>query len=243
MIYLVTATITSIWSNWLQQLSRLYDLPCYSNYHVSMIYMVTTTITSTWSILLQQLSRLYDLSCYSNYHVFMIYMVTAPITSICPCYSNYHVYMIYLVTATITSSDLICHSNYYVLWLILLQPITSSWSLYPVNVRHAPITATGGPPPDAPYQERPGGRHAKQPRLCLLCYHIVFSVLPFVLFDICRTEDHKPRGRASDVSTISTCVFLSVMIYCPLPHPISVRTGWGYHCSVLVRLLALFLLN
>ena len=29
-------------------------------------------------------------------------------------------------------------------------------------------------------------------------------------------------------------------IYCPLPHPISVRTGWGYHCCVLVWLLALF---
>ena len=38
-------------------------------------------------------------------------------------------------------------------------------------------------------------------------------------------------------------VFLIVcQIYCPLPHPISVRTGWGYHCRVLVRLLA-FLLN
>ena len=94
-------------------------------------------------------------------------------------------------------------------------------------------------PPDAPYQERPGGRHAKHP--CLLCYHILFSVLPFVLFDICRTEDHKPRGRASDVSTLSTCFFfLYVIIYCPLPHPISVRTDCGYHCRVLVWLLALF---
>ena len=221
MIYLVTATITSIWSNWLQQLSRLYDLPCYSNYHVSMIYMVTTTITSTWSILLQQLSRLYDLSCYSNYHVFMIYMVTAPITSICPCYSNYHVYMIYLVTATITSSDLICHSNYYVLWLILLQPITSSWSLYPVNVRHAPITATGGPLPDAPYQERPGGRHAKQPRLCLLCYHIVFSVchmcysISAELKTISREDAHLMYPRYLRVFSfkISKCLFYIFQIF------------------------------
>ena len=61
-------------------------------------------------------------------------------------------------------------------------------------------------------------RPSSRPRICHLCYHIVFSVLPFVLSDICRTEDHKPRGRAPDVSTISTCLFLYVMIYCPLPH-------------------------
>jgi transposase InsO family protein len=30
------------------------------------------------------------------------------------------------------------------------------------------------------------------------------------------------------------------MFYCPLPHPISVRKGWGYHCRVLVWLLAFF---
>jgi len=49
-------------------------------------------------------------------------------------------------------------------------------------------------------------RPSSRPRICHLCYHIVFSVLPFVLSDIYRTEDHKPRGRASDVSTISTCL-------------------------------------
>ena len=47
---------------------------------------------------------------------------------------------------------------------------------------------------------------------------LFFTVLPFVLSDICRTEDHKPRGRASDVSTISTCFSFFAMIYCPLPH-------------------------
>ena len=163
--------------------------------------MVTANITSLRSVLLPQLLRLHDLYCYSTYHIFMNYIVTATITFLWSIwYSNYHVFMICIVTATTTS-----------LWFILLQPMTSLWSLYPVNVRHAPIAATGGPPPDAPYQERPGGRHAKHPRICLLCYHIVFfSVLPFVLFDICRTEDHKPRGRASNVSTISTCVSLYV---------------------------------
>ena len=78
-------------------------------------------------------------------------------------------------------------------------------------------------------------RPSSRPRICHLCYHIVFSVLPFVLSDICRTEDHKPRGRASDVFTISTCVSLCYDIL-PSPPPISVRTGWGttvvYLCGV-----------
>ena len=176
MIYMVTATITSLWSILLQHLLRPYDPYCYSNYYVFMTYIVTSTyhaflnyiVTATttplWSIWLQQLSHLYDPYCYSNYYVLMIYIVTA-----------YYILMI-----TIPGERPPCtHSR--------------DW----------------GPPPDAPYQERPGGRHAKHPRICLLCYHIVFfPVLPFVLFDICRTEDHKPRGRASDVSTISTRVSL-----------------------------------
>ena len=194
-----------------------------------MIYMVTATITSFWSILLQHLLRPYDPYCYSNYYVFMTYLVTAPITSFWTIllqqllrpydlhgYSNYHISMIHIATATITS-----------LWFILLQPITSLWSLYPVNVRHAPIAATGGPPPDAPYQERPGGRHAKHPRICLCVIILFFSVLPFVLFDICRTEDHKPRGRASDVSTISTCVFFFCHDLLPTPPPNLCENGLG----------------
>jgi len=80
---------------------------------------------------------------------------------------------------------------------------------------------------------------SSRPRICHLCYHIVFSVLPFVLSDICRTEDHKPRGRASDVSTISTC--LSYMSWFTAHSPTDLcEKGWGYHCCVLVWLLALF---
>ena len=163
-------------------------------------------------LLLQHLSRHNDLYCYSTNYVTLISIITATITSLWPLllqqllrpddlyyYSNSYVTMLSVITASNTS-----------LWSLLLQPIMSLWSLYPVNVRHAPIAATGGLPPDAPYQERPGGRHAKHPTLCHLCYHIVFFVLPFVLFDICRTEDHKPWERASDVSTISTCVSLYV---------------------------------
>ena len=162
--------------------------------------ILTTSITSQWSLLLQHLLRHYDLYYYSNYHItiqIVLQQLLRPNDLF--YYSNSNVTMLSVITASNTS-----------LWSLLLQPIMSLWSLYPANVHHAPIAATGGLPPDAPYQERPGGRHAKHPRICILCYHIVFSVLPFVLFDICRTEDHKPRGRASDVSTISTCVSLYV---------------------------------
>ena len=97
-------------------------------------------------------------------------------------------------------------------------------------------------------QARPKTRHAmlcySRPRHTMQCYLLCFPVnaifMLYMFYDIHRDEAHKPRGRASDVSTISTCVSLYVIIYCPLPHPISVRTGWRYHCCVLVWLLALF---
>ena len=211
MIYMVTATITSLWSILLQHLLRPYDPYCYSNYYVFKTYIVTAHIMSFWTILLQQLLRPYDLYGYNNYHISMIHIATATITS---------------------------------LWFILLQPIPSLWSLYPVNVRHAPIAATGDP---RQMRHSRSGQEDATPNIQEYAFCVIilffFPVLPFVLFDICRTEDHKPRERAPDVSTISTCFFfLYVIIYCPLPHPISVRTGWGYHCRVLVRLLA-FLLN
>ena len=176
MIPIVTTSTTSLWSPLLQHLSRHNDLYCYSIYYVLMIYIITATITSLWPILLQQLLRPNDLYCYSNYYVPMLYTITATITSLCSIvlqqllrpndlfyYSNSYVTILSVITASNTS-----------LWSLLLQPIISLWSLYPANVRHAPIAATGGPPPDAPYQERPGGRHAKHPRICILCYHIVF---------------------------------------------------------------------
>ena len=64
---------------------------------------------------------------------------------------------------------------------------------------------------------------------CYLCYSISAE-----LKTISREDAHLMYLRYLRV------FFLSVMIYCSIPHPISVRTGWGYHCSVLVRLLALF---
>ena len=63
---------------------------------------------------------------------------------------------------------------------------------------------------------------------CHLCYSI--SAYP---------KTHKPRGRASDVSTISTC--FSFMLSYTAHSPTNLfENGWGYHCRVLVRLLALY---
>ena len=99
------------------------------------------------------------------------------------------------------------------------------------------IAATGGlSPPDAPYQERPGGRNIQDYVICvsycffLLC-HLCYSISAG-LKTISREDAHLVYPRYPRV-------FLYMpMIYCPLPHPISVRAGWGYHCCVLVWLLA-----
>ena len=54
---------------------------------------------------------------------------------------------------------------------------------------------------------------------CVLCFAIFVIRYP-------RTKTYKPRGRASDVSTISTCFSLCYNIL-PTPPPISVRTAGG----------------
>ena len=67
--YIVTTTITSLWSILLQHPLRLPALYYYSNYYVFMIYLVTEKVTSLWSTWSQQLLHL------------MIDIVTATITS------------------------------------------------------------------------------------------------------------------------------------------------------------------
>ena len=60
---------------------------------------------------------------------------------------------------------------------------------------------------------------------CVLCFAIFVIRYP-------RTKTYKPRGRASDVSTISTCFSFSVMIYCPLPHQsLWERLGVSLSCT------------
>ena len=193
----------------------------YSNYYAPMIYIVTATITSLCSILLQQLLCPYAIYCYSNYYVSMISITTATLTSLCYPLLQ-HLIRHYVLIAT----------AYYV-------------TMIPISGKRPPCTHSRDWRTPArcaiPGAARMTPRQTSKNMHFVLSYWF-FSVLPFVLFDICRAEDHKPRGRASNVSTISTRVSLCSMIYCPLPHPISVRTGWGYHCRVLVRLL-IFLLN
>ena len=207
MIYMVTATITSLWSILLQHLLHPYDPYCYSNYYVFKTYIVTAHIMSFWTILLLQLLRPYDLYGYNNYHISMIHTATATITS---------------------------------LWFILLQPIPSLWSLYPVNVRHAPIAATGDP---RQMRHTRSGQEDATPNI----QEYAFCVIILFFFCYC----HFCYSISAELKTISRedahlmyprylRVFSFVMIYCPLPHPISVRTGWGYHCRVVVRLLAFF---
>ena len=76
------------------------------------------------------------------------------------------------------------------------------------------------------YQERLGGRHATIQDYEFRVIILFFSVLPFVLSISAYPKTHKPRGRASDVSTISTCFSLCYHIL-PTPPPISVRTAGG----------------
>ena len=80
------------------------------------------------------------------------------------------------------------------------------------------LTAAGGPPP----MRAPGAARRtlnQQPKTMnsVLLYCFFFLFLPFCVTDI-YPKTHKPRRRASDVSTISTCFSFSDMIYCPLPH-------------------------
>jgi hypothetical protein len=79
---------------------------------------------------------------------------------------------------------------------------------------------------------RSGRKDAKPPDYAqelpfMLSYFVYLCTICVVSYNIRRTKDYKPRGRAPEISTIFTCFSLYVMIYCPLPHPISVRKGWG----------------
>ena len=122
--YIVTTTITSLWSILLQHPLRLPALYYYSNYYVFMIYLATETITSFWSTWSQQLLHP------------MIYIVTTTITSLRSIslqhllrphdlllqqllplydlyyYSNHLIFTNYIVTATLT-----------ILWSILSQQL------------------------------------------------------------------------------------------------------------------------
>ena len=79
-----------------------------------------------------------------------------------------------------------------------------------------------GNPLDARAQNRQAGRiaHAHVQDYVILCYHIVFCVLPFVLSDVpgprlISREDAHPMYHP--MYPRYSRGFLFVMIYCPLP--------------------------
>ena len=79
--------------------------------------------------------------------------------------------------------------------------------------------------------ERKDGHHASlKTKTCYLCYIMCFSCfchLCYMCYEISTgRKTNKPRGRASAVSTISTCFSLCYYLL-PTPPPISVRKDGG----------------
>ena len=79
--------------------------------------------------------------------------------------------------------------------------------------------------------ERKDGRQASlKTKTCYLCYIMCFSCfchLCYMCYEISTgRKTNKPRGRASAVSTISTCFSLCYYLL-PTPPPISVRKDGG----------------
>ena len=182
MTYLVTANITFLWSISSQPILHCYSLSWYSPYYIPMIYIVTVNTTLLWSILLQPILHCYNLSRYSQYYIPMIYIVTVNTTllwsislqSILHCYDTTTAIQLILLYTT-------CYNTRYEIWI---QKPIAFLSINKVTTRRCWRT----PPMRIPGAARRTPRQS--PRLWILCYYIVFfSVLPFVLLDIRRSED------------------------------------------------------
>ena len=134
-------------------------------------------------------------------------------------------------------------SNYTTTSLLIQQSMNSTPSYYINNTTSyddRPPTAGGPPPMRTPGAARRTLNQLPKTMNSVLLY--CFSVFAICVTDI-HPKTHKPRGRASDVSTISTCFFLLFLTWFTAHSPTNLcEKGWGYHCSVLVWLLA-FLLN
>ena len=186
-------------------------------------------MTSLWS------------SYYSIYNILMIPIATAYIMSLClDYYSIYSVFMISLITTYKTPqwSSLLQHS--YVAILLntightaLITVLSNKQPFIPdygsrLKLPKLPWELTGCASPGAA-----GGtqRPSPRPRPCHVLLSYCVSCFAIFVIQYPRTKTHKPRERASDVSTISTC-FLSVMIYCPLPHQsLWERLGVSLSCT------------
>ena len=118
-IYIVTASIPSLWSLLLQPTQRHYDLYCYSNYYANLISR-HSIITSLYFLLFQHLLRHNDFHCYSIHHVTMNPLIQQlPRHYALCCYHIYHGTMIPIVTALITS-----------LWPLPLQHLLRRYDLH-----------------------------------------------------------------------------------------------------------------
>jgi hypothetical protein len=197
---------------------------CHSIYHVIIHSIVTAAMTSLWS------------SCYSIYNILMIPIATAYIMSLClDYYSIYSVFMISLITTYKTPQWSSLLQNSYVAILLntightaLITMLSNEQPFIPdygprLTLLKLPREPTGCASPGAA-----GGMHCPRPcpRLChfMLSYCVLCFAICVIRYP--RTKTYKPRGRASDVSTISTC-FSFCHDLLPTPPPISVRTAGG----------------
>ena len=97
---------------------------------------------------------------------------------------------------------------------------------------------------DAQAQEQQAGRNAQDlaQEYAMSCYHIVFRVLSFLLSDIpgprpiSREDAHPMYPRY-----LRAFAFRFIISWFTAHSPTNLcEKGWGYHCRVLVRLLALY---
>ena len=151
------------------------------------------------------------------------------------CYSIYSVFMISLITTykTPQGSPLLQHS-----YVTILLNTISHTALITMLSNEQPFIPDYGPrltllklprePTGCASPGAAGGMHCPRPcpRLChfMLSYCVLCFAICVIRYP--RTKTYKPRGRASDVSTISTC-FSFCHDLLPTPPPISVRKAGG----------------
>ena len=205
MTYLVTA---------IQPILYCYALSRYSQYYTDMIYSVTANTTLLWSIPLQPILHCYDLFCYSQYYIAMIYLTTVNTTLLWYNKRNTLIILIQQQLILLYTTD----TTRYEIWI---QKPIALLSMNKATTRCCWRT----PPMRTPGAARRTPRQS--PRQWILCYYTVFLLFCHFCYSISAyPKTHKPRGRASDVSTISTCFSLCYNIL-PTPPPISVRTAGG----------------
>jgi hypothetical protein len=115
--------------------------------------------------------------------------------------------------------------NYHTIPRTVVSTEAHSW-----RKRHQGCACDGSGRTDATPHSRP--RHA---------IYVIYCVFPvFAIYAICVMRyppDRRPISR-EDAHPMYPRVFIYIIIYCPPPTNLCEK-GWGDHCRVLVRLLAL----